>query len=136
MDYNKIAEKLDEIITADVAKAYMASPNQYGYLGKICEVVNAAPNDWEYIQQLAQERIFKVLGGANARKVTQIDRLLQYLREYGYITPLRALNELGIMRLSARIKELRQLGHHITTEFIEVRTRDGKTRVAQYTLKG
>ena len=70
------------------------------------------------------------------KKPTQTDKVLAYLIEEGAITPLRALNDLGIMRLSARIMELRELGYIISTDFVEVRTRDGKTRIAQYTLRG
>lgn len=70
------------------------------------------------------------------KKPTQTEKVLTYLIEEGAITPLRALNDLGVMRLSARIMELRELGYIISTDFVEVRTRDGKTRIAQYTLRG
>ena len=38
--------------------------------------------------------------------ITQSDRILMYMREYGSITPLDALREFGCMRLAARISEL------------------------------
>jgi len=46
------------------------------------------------------------------------------------ITPLEALNRYGCFRLGARIYELRNRGHKIKTEMVEVR---GK-RVAKYWL--
>lgn len=69
-------------------------------------------------------------------KPSQTEQVLTYLIEQGTITPLRALYDLGIMRLSARIMELRALGYVISTDLIVVRTRAGKTRTAQYTLRG
>lgn len=65
---------------------------------------------------------------------TQCSQLLKRIKR-GPITPLEALTELGIMRLQARIFDLKQRGHHIEREMVEVRARNGnKTRVAQYTL--
>lgn len=39
--------------------------------------------------------------------MTQTERIYEYLKEYGSITALEALRDLGIMRLGARIFELR-----------------------------
>ena len=50
------------------------------------------------------------------------------------ITPLQALYWWGTLRLGARIFDLRQKGLPIRTEKIWVRTRDGKARVARYSL--
>lgn len=60
--------------------------------------------------------------------------VLDWLRRYPSITPLEAMNKLGIMRLGARIYDLRQAGHDIEREMIEVSTRDGTTHVARYRL--
>lgn len=38
---------------------------------------------------------------------TQCKRILDYLDDYGSITPIEALRDLGIMRLAARIHEIR-----------------------------
>lgn len=65
---------------------------------------------------------------------TQCTLLLERLKR-GPITPLEALNELGIMRLGGRIYDLRQAGHQIRKEMVEVDTRNGgKAHVARYTL--
>lgn len=50
------------------------------------------------------------------------------------LTPLSALQDYGTLRLGARIFDLRQKGLPIRTEKIWVRTRDGKARVARYSL--
>lgn len=65
---------------------------------------------------------------------TQTERLLARLRR-GPVTPLDAMIELGIMRLAARIADLKAAGHEIRTETVEVATRLGGTaRVAQYSV--
>ena len=45
----------------------------------------------------------------------QKEQLLNYLKKHNSITPLEALSELGIYRLSARIHDLRSDGIGITT---------------------
>ena len=44
-------------------------------------------------------------------KVTQRDRVLQYVRSAGSITAFEAVKELGILQLSARLVELEQRGY-------------------------
>ena len=68
-------------------------------------------------------------------KLSQNKMLLMYLKEYGSITPLEALKELGSLRLGARIKDLRDEGYNISTELVYVPGRDGKRkRIAKYKL--
>ena len=69
-------------------------------------------------------------------KPTQTDRVLERLKK-APLTQLEALTELGVMRLGARILELREAGHEIETETVEVATRiTGETaRVARYRLQ-
>lgn len=45
--------------------------------------------------------------------MTQNDRILRHLRDYGSITSLEAAQEYGILRLSARIYDLRHLGYDV-----------------------
>lgn len=68
-------------------------------------------------------------------KQSQTDRVLERLKK-GPLTQLEALTELGVMRLGARVLELRDAGHPIITETVEVATRiAGETaRVARYRL--
>lgn len=48
--------------------------------------------------------------------MTQTERVLRHLQDYGSITPVEALSEYGIMRLGARIWDLKRQGHVIATE--------------------
>jgi hypothetical protein len=62
--------------------------------------------------------------------------VLDHLQKVGPITPLEALRLHGIMRLGARVHELREGGHNIITEIVEVKGRKGSkpARVARYSL--
>lgn len=62
--------------------------------------------------------------------MSQSTQILDMLKR-GPVTALDALQQAGCFRLAARIAELRQAGHHIETETIEV---NGK-HIAQYKLK-
>jgi hypothetical protein len=60
---------------------------------------------------------------------------MRAMQEYGKITTMEAFEYLGITRLSARIKDLRDSGVKISTNVIEVENRFGeKCRVAEYRL--
>jgi len=68
--------------------------------------------------------------------MSQKDRIMRYLGENGTITPLEALEELGVYRLASRISELRDTGHRIETHLIDRTNRYGdKIRFAKYVLK-
>lgn len=40
--------------------------------------------------------------------MTQTDRVLMYMRDFGSISPLEAMRDLGCMRLAARISDLKK----------------------------
>lgn len=61
----------------------------------------------------------------------QKDKILDYLKKHKCITPLQALIELGIYRLSARILDLKKDGKIIKTEIIC----NNKKRYASYSLE-
>ena len=68
-------------------------------------------------------------------KSTQCERLLSYLLRNEQINPLQAWVELGIYRLGARIFDLRQDGHPITSALVDVVNQFGESaRVAEYRL--
>lgn len=58
---------------------------------------------------------------------TQAQRVLEYMREYGGITQLDALKELGVMRLASRVSELKKRGYNIIGERVEVKNRYGES---------
>lgn len=66
---------------------------------------------------------------------THKERILMHLQYIGYITSQTAIHSYGNTRLSATIFALRDEGHNIRTEMVEVKNRYGiKTRVAKYFL--
>lgn len=65
--------------------------------------------------------------------MTQTERILAYIREFGTITPLEAIRDIGCYRLSARIADLRDQGYDIISEPLTVKNRyGGVSRVARY----
>lgn len=65
--------------------------------------------------------------------MTQKERIRKYLDDFGSITPLEALRDLGIMRLGARIWEMNREGDAIIRETESSRNRYGQiTRYARY----
>lgn len=66
--------------------------------------------------------------------MSQTSRIILYCERFGSITSKEAMDDLGIMRLSARIMEIKEDGHHTVTKIME----DGenrwgdKTRYARY----
>ena len=70
-------------------------------------------------------------------KVTQNDRILRHLQDFGSITPMEAISDYGITRLGARIWDLKDRGYLIQTDMIRARNRYGEpTHYAKYTYKG
>lgn len=69
------------------------------------------------------------------QKVTQCEKILKYMNEYGAITPIDALREFGCMRLASRITDLKKSGVAIKKEMVSAKNRDGETvRFALYKL--
>jgi hypothetical protein len=63
--------------------------------------------------------------------------VLGYLKEFGSISQLDAFRDLGIMRLGARIWELKDKGYDIKTEMRTAKNRYNKlTTFAVYSLAG
>jgi hypothetical protein len=68
--------------------------------------------------------------------MTQEDKIFLHLLNKGPITPMEAFQEYGIMRLSARIYELKKAGHRIESATIKVKNRFGEDcRVSKYYLR-
>ena len=62
---------------------------------------------------------------------SQTKAILAYMKAGYSITPIDALNLCGCFRLSARIAEIKKLGHAIKTEMVKV---EGGKYVAKYSL--
>ena len=68
-------------------------------------------------------------------KETNKTRVVKYIKSYGSITPIQAIQDLGNTRLAATIFELKDLGYNIKTEMIKVKNRFGRnTNVARYSF--
>ena len=59
--------------------------------------------------------------------ITQCERILRHLKDYGSITSLEAVNEYGIMRLASRINDLRAEGIAIVSEMKTGKNSYGET---------
>ncbi len=58
-------------------------------------------------------------------KITQKDRIINYIREFGSITSLDAYKDLGITQLGARIDGLKKEGYSFKTEWESGKNRYG-----------
>lgn len=73
--------------------------------------------------------------GTKKKKVTQRDRVLQYIREFGSITSWQAYADLGITQLGARIFNLKERGYKFETTRIYATNRLGeKVHYDEYRL--
>lgn len=67
--------------------------------------------------------------------MTQKQRVLDYIEEFGSISSLEAFTDLGITRLSAVIFDLKEEGHRFETKTERSRNRYGeKTSYARYSF--
>lgn len=68
-------------------------------------------------------------------RVTQCDRILQFIKDFGSITSWQAYQELGITQLSARITDLKERGYCFRTKCIKQKNRYGDpVHFYEYTL--
>ena len=69
-------------------------------------------------------------------KPTQAQRVLDYIKEFGSITQIEALRDLGVMRLASRITDLRRMGVKIVSTTDTVKNRYGEScHIKRYSLK-
>ena len=68
-------------------------------------------------------------------KPTQNERILNYIEEFGSITQLDALRDLGVMRLASRVSDLRSKGYNIISKTEAVKNRYGEScHIKRYSL--
>lgn len=58
--------------------------------------------------------------------MTQRDAIIEYITEFGSITPMQAFADLGITKLATRISEMRKDGMKFNIEMISTKNRYGK----------
>ena len=68
--------------------------------------------------------------------MTQCDRVLKYMNDFGSISQAQAMRDLGVMRLAARIGDLREQGHQISRRMVAGKNRYGEpVSFAEYRLE-
>lgn len=69
-------------------------------------------------------------------KITQCERVLRHLNDFGSLTSAEAITEYGIYRLASRISDLRKLGFPIKSEGVKSKNRYGETvSFSKYSLR-
>jgi len=61
------------------------------------------------------------------KTVSQKQRIIQYINDFGSITTKEAFIDLGVSRLSARIADLKDEGYEFTDEWESSKNRYGET---------
>lgn len=70
-----------------------------------------------------------------AEKLTQCERIIQYINETGSITQIDALREFGCMRLASRISDLKRQGVPVKRTMETAKNRYGEPiSYARYSL--
>ena len=68
-------------------------------------------------------------------KLTQCQRIIRHLEDFGSISQLEAISEYGIMRLASRMSDLKQRGFPFSTTIVKGKNRYGEpTHYAVYKL--
>ena len=69
-------------------------------------------------------------------KVTQCQRIIDYMRQFGSISTIEAFKDLGVARLASRIHDLKAQGYNITSSIGIAKNRYGeKIHFSVYRLK-
>ena len=60
-------------------------------------------------------------------EMTQREAIIEYITEFGSITPMQAFADLGITKLATRISEMRKDGMDFKIEMVSTKNRYGKS---------
>lgn len=60
------------------------------------------------------------------KEITQTERILRHLQDFGKISSWEAIREYGITRLSAKIYDIKKMGYEIKTEWYFIKNRYGE----------
>lgn len=105
-------------------------------MNNMAKIIRAAPPKQQ--QPLSKKYnliIAEKTGNIKPNKMTQCDRIVRHMRDYGSITSLEAMREYGIMRLASRISDLRKRGYDIDVIMESSKNRYGEsTSYARYSL--
>lgn len=59
--------------------------------------------------------------------MTQRERVLKYIHDFGSISPMEAFADLGITKLATRISELSRMGYEFDKEYEAAKNRYGES---------
>ena len=59
--------------------------------------------------------------------MTQVELVLNHMKEHGAITPIEAFTDYGIMRLASRIHQITRMGIAVEKEYVSGKNRYGVT---------
>ena len=59
--------------------------------------------------------------------MTQREAIIDYIDEFGSITPMQAFSDLGVTKLATRISEMRKDGWKFKIEMVSTKNRYGKS---------
>ncbi len=69
-------------------------------------------------------------------KPTHCEQIVDYMKRFGSINPLQALEDIGCFRLASRISDLKKQGYPIISERVNYKTRLGEAKhFNEYRLK-
>lgn len=72
---------------------------------------------------------------AETTKLTQCERIIQYIEETGSITQMDALREFGCMRLASRMCDIKKKGYAVTKTMEKAKNRYGEpVSFARYSI--
>lgn len=60
-------------------------------------------------------------------KMTQREKIVNYIRKFGSITSWEAYRDLGITQFATRVKELKEEGYEFKTEWESKKNKEGKS---------
>ena len=67
---------------------------------------------------------------------THCEQIVDYMKQFGSINPLQALQDIGCFRLASRISDLRKQGYPIISERVNYKNRLGEAKhFNEYRLK-
>ena len=68
--------------------------------------------------------------------MTQCEKILRHMEDYGSITPMEAMSEYGVMRLASRVNDLKHFGFDIRRVMENGKNRYGeRVSYARYYLE-
>lgn len=68
-----------------------------------------------------------------SKKKSQGEMIIDYINEFGSITQMDAIYNIGCTRLPSRICELKKAGYNIITEMVSIKNRWGdNVKIAKY----